>query len=247
MVRRVAAAFFAVMLLTAGSIVLAEELSWVQNTPAQTALKEYIENVNRYLTDQGETGINTIFEMYSAFAVLGITALPNAETPEDVEITVTLTYDGISSLQLRTSDIRRFPVIAASLIRALYGDSMSAEEAIAIPADRAASVLKAPDNSYEEKVDDLNGTVPRFYYAYYPNQYHDGISWMQMTIIFPMPGTWDGGGMITGTVEEKGQDPDSGASEDYEGYYSEDDYSHYEVFSSPTPEPDSAAAEYDFR
>ena len=29
--------------------------------------------------------------------------------------------------------------------------------------------------------------------AYYPNQYHDNANWMQLTIIFPQPGSVDGG------------------------------------------------------
>ena len=45
----------------------------------------------------------------------------------------------------------------------------------------------------------------------------------------------------TGILEEEEADPD------YEGYYSSDDYNHFEVFATATPEPDSAAAEYDFR
>ena len=29
------------------------------------------------------------------------------------------------------------------------------------------------------------------------------------------------------------------------GYFSKDDYDHFEFFTTPTPEPDSAAAEFD--
>ena len=51
--------------------------------------------------------------------------------------------------------------------------------------------------------------------------------------------------MILGTNEQGLSVPDD-ADQDYEGYYSRDDYNHFEVFSTATPEPDSAAAEYDF-
>ena len=34
---------------------------------------------------------------------------------------------------------------------------------------------------------------------------------------------------------------------EYEGYFSTDDYTHLEVFTTATPEPGSAAAENDFR
>ena len=93
----------------------------------------------------------------------------------------------------------------------------------------------------------MNGTIPRTYYAYFPNQYRDGNSWMQMTLIFPMAGTWDGDGLVLGT--EGGAaflEPEDEYDPDYEGYFSRDDYTHLETFTTPTPEPDSAAAEYDF-
>jgi hypothetical protein len=109
---------------------------------------------------------------------------------------------------------------------------------------RAAS---APETSFEDQVEDLNGTVPYIYYAYYPNQYHDGVSWLQMTIVFPLEGYWDGRETVTGSEVTRGPDNYSDHSEDYEGYDSDDDYTHYEIFSTPTPEPDSAAAELDFR
>ena len=67
-----------------------------------------------------------------------------------------------------------------------------------------------------------------------------------MTIILPMAGEWDGYGMILGTSDEK-EYVDEDADPDYEGYFREDDYTHFEVFATATPEPDSAAAEYDFR
>ena len=68
-----------------------------------------------------------------------------------------------------------------------------------------------------------------------------------MTIIFPHKGMWDGSDVLTVKDEEYVFIPDEEIGEAYEGYYSEDDYSHYDVFATPTPEPDSAAAEYDFR
>jgi 2-isopropylmalate synthase len=75
-------------------------------------------------------------------------------------------------------------------------------------------------------------------------------------------GTLFGNGERTGNVDivtlavnmfSHGIDPELDFSniqevgEAYEGYYSKDDYSHFDIFTTPTPEPDSAAAEYDFR
>ena len=85
--------------------------------------------------------------------------------------------------------------------------------------------------------------MPYVYYAYYPNQYSDGVDWIQMTIIFPLSGYWDGIGIGKGETATKGPDTYSGADQGYEGYFSRDDYSHYEYFTTPTPEPDSAAGD----
>ena len=65
-------------------------------------------------------------------------------------------------------------------------------------------------------------------------------------LIFPLAGEWDGEGLILGTAADQEYIPED-ADPDYEGYLRDDDYTHYEVFSTATPEPDSAAAEYDFR
>ena len=246
MVKRIRCLLLAAVIITA--VVSAAEPAWKTDTPAQAILKTYIETANQYLAQNGEKAINRIFEIYPTFAVMGITVKDDAEEPEDVEITVTLLSDRIDQLQLRVSDDPdRFSVIASCLIQALYGENITAEEALRAPKELSSKAKKTPSNSYEEPVEELSGRIPRFYYAYYPDQYHDGRNWLQMTIIFPMEAAWNGSEMIIGSPEERGIDPESGVSEDYEGYFSDDEYSHYDVFMTPTPEPDSAAAEYDFR
>ena len=228
----------------------ASAMEWKEETPAQSVLKQYIEAVNGCLAEQGESGINRIFEMYTGIAVFGITADAGAESPEGIEITVTMYYDTLNILELRMNDTGRFAAVAASMIKALYGEQMTWEEALKTPSERVKRAAGAPGNSFKEEIDELNGTIPRVYYAYYPDQYRDGADWIQMTLVFPMAGTWDGTGILIvneGQSGAKVNDRDEDMSEDYEGYYSEDDYSHLEVFTTPTPEPDSAAAEYDFR
>ena len=244
MVRRWAGGILCLVMLISCAMA---DMQWKQDTPAQQILKQYIEAANTSLAEQGGQPINRLFEMYDSFAVMGITAEADAETPEGVEITVRLFYDSMDMLQLRVSDTELFPVIARALIQALYGDNPAAEKMMEIPGERAEAAKQEPSKSYEEPVEEMNGTMPHIYYAYYPDQYRDGVNWMQMTIVFPLAGTWDGESAIVGQTEEKSNDPDSDASEDYEGYYSKDDYSHFEVFTTETPEPDSAAAEYDFR
>ncbi|MBQ9251249.1 MAG: hypothetical protein IJ188_01260 [Clostridia bacterium] len=223
------------------------DIHWPENTEGQRILKSYVETANRFLIEQGEPGVNSLFEAYASFEVLGITDLPEAETPEKVEITAQLFASSINSLEVRVSDLSRFPRIAASFLQALAPETTTREEALKVPTQRMQKAAKNPENSFEDQVEVLNGTVPYVYYAYYPNQYRDGVNWIQMTIIFPLEGYWDGLGVQSGSEATRGPDTYSDHSEDYEGYASEDDYTHYEIFLTATPEPDSAAAEYDFR
>ncbi len=233
----------AALLCTLMALLLAPagaEIAWPENTEGQKMLKRYVETANGFLTEQGEQAINSLFEAYPGFEVFGITDQPNASVPENVEITAKLFADSINTLQLRVSYIPRFARIAAAFIRALNPE-MSMEDALSTPQRRAQKAMDHPADSFEDTVEELNGTVPYIYYAYYPDQYHDGVSWMQMTVVFPMAGYWDGSSVLSGETATKGPDTYSDHAADYEGYYSQDDYSHYEYFTTPTPEPDSAA------
>lgn len=235
--RRAAAAVLLVLLVSSA----ASAVTWPEDTPGQRKLKQYLEQANEFLVLQGEPEINSLFEAYRGFEVFGITAEPDAEVPEQVEITATLYENSINTLEVRVSDFSRFPRIAASFIRALTPETMSMTDALEVPTKRMQKAAKAPDNSFEDQVETLNGTVPYIYYAYYPSQYHDNVNWLQMTIVFPMEGYWDGANVLSGSEETRAPDTYSDHSEDYEGYDSDDDYTHYEIFMSPTPEPDSAA------
>lgn len=242
MVKRLAAlAAVTALLLT---VCAGAEPQWKQDTEGQRMLRDYVIRANDALLAFGEQEINSLFEMYNGFAVFGITDQEDAEVPEEVEITCRMAADSLLSLEVRVSRAERFPGIAAAFLMAA-DPALTMEAALKEPQDRARKALQDPDNSFEEPVDDLNGTSIRVYYAYFPDQYHDGISWLQMTVIFPLKAYWDGAGLIT---EDSGDRPLSipeDADPEYEGYFSEDDYSHYEVFSTATPEPDSAAKEYD--
>ncbi len=243
MVKKFAAVIAALLLIP---VVATAGMEWKEDTPALKILKTYTENVNKLLMEAGEHPINSLFSCFPSMTVMGITEEDDAEIPEGIEITAELYYDAINSLQLRVNDPERFPVIAAAILRALYGDSMTQEEAVSIPKERAKKAKLDPASSYEEPVDEMNGNKPRVYYAYYPNQYQSGTNWLQMTLIFPITGEWDGEGLILGTETDREYVPED-ADPDYDGFMQDDDYTHYEVFSTATPEPDSAAAEYDFR
>ena len=245
MVRRIAAVLAVLLIIPATSLA---GMKWRDDTPALQTLKTYTENISKLLTEAGEQPINSLFSCFPAETVMGITAEDNAEIPEGVEITVELYYETLNSLQLRVSDPDRFPAIAAAILQALYGESMTREDAVSIPAERAKKAKQAPDSSFEEPVDDMNGNVPRVYYSYHPDPYRNGIPWIQMTLIFPLAGEWDGNGLILGTQDDTPfNDPADEGDPDYEGYFMSDDYTHLETFATATPEPDSAAAEYDFR
>ena len=243
--RRGAAALCALMILTASWISAGAraDVAWPENTAGQQRLKAYLETANRFLVEMGEPGLNSLFEAYPGLVIFGITDLPGAEVPEGVEITARLFAASINSLEVRVSDFSRFPRIAAAFLQALSPEEISREEALKVPTERMQKAAKAPGDSFEDPVEELNGTVPYVYYAYYPDQYHDGVNWLQMTVIFPLEGSWDGEEILTGEEETRAPDTWSGLPEEYEGYDPEDDYVHYEVFVSPTPEPDSAAAE----
>ena len=216
---------------------------WPENTDGQRMLKSYMMQVDRFLQEQGERPVNSLFEAYAGFEVFGITDQPDALMPEGVEITAQLFRDGINTIQVRVSYIPRFSQIAAAFLRALNPEGMTTAEAKATPERRARQALDSPENSFEDEVEPLNGSMPRVYYAYYPNEYRDGVNWIQMTIVFPLAGSWDGESIGGGAAATKGPDTYSDHASDYEGYYSQDDYSHYDYFSTPTPEPDSAAAD----
>ncbi len=245
MVKRICALLL-VLLMLAGSSLADLELN--SSTPAQKALKTYLDNVNAFLTENGEPEINHIFDQLKTVVELGITSSEEAYEPEDVTLTVYLYINSINSLLLRVNDPARFPRIAAAFRRALNPQTMTQQEALKTPSERAKKAIQNPSDSFEDKVEEekLNGTNFREFYAYYPNQYRDGVNWIQLLIIFPLEGYWnEETGIIDNETGPKTADRESDQDAEYDGYYSTDDYDHLEVFATATPEPDSAAAEYD--
>ena len=213
------------------------DIVWTDlSTPGQQQLKAYIDLVNQNQSQQNRGWVNSLFECYPTFAVLGMTTLDMAEMPEGVELSFTLNQDSLDTLQLRVNDPTRFAALAASCIQAAAPGAMTLDDALAEPTARAEQAIAAPSNSFEDVVDDLNGESPRVYYAYYPNQYRDGVNWLQMTLIFPMPGAADST-VVTATTPEP-----SASTEEYDGY-DYDGGTHLEIFLTPTPEPDSPAGE----
>lgn len=245
MVKRICALLLVLLLLTGSSYA---DLKLRDSTPAQKALKTYLNNVNGFLTESGELEINHIFDQQNTVVELGITSSEDAFEPEHVTATVYLYYDSINYILLRVDDPNRFAQIATAFRRALNPKTMTQEEAQRTPRERTKKAVQNPSDSFEDTVEEekLNGTDFREFYAYYPNQYRDGVNWMQLLIIFPLNGYWnEETGIVDNEAGPKTQDRDSDQDAEYDGYYSTDDYEHLRIFTTPTPEPDSAAAEYD--
>lgn len=238
MFKRLAALLLVCMLLpfSAGA-----ELAFPADTAGQIQLRDYIDRVNANLLTQGQAEVNALFECYTGFATLGITQQPDATTPEDVELTFLLYDDCLNSLQLRVSSPEKFAAIAASCIQAACPDLMTLQEALTDPTSYASKVISAPDNSFEDVIETLNGPSARVYYAYYPDQYDNGVDWLQMTLIFPLGGISNSSISATQTPPPAGYGYyDNNADTGYEGY-EYDGGTHLEIFTTATPEPDSAA------
>ena len=245
MVKRICGLLLILVLMTGSG---RAELKLYSKTPGQQMLRTYMANVNQYLLENGEEEINKIFDQQNTVVEMGITASDDVYEPQDVTVTVYLSYGTIYYLLLRVNDANRFPRIAAAFRRALGPETISAEEALKKPAERASKAVKNPNDSFEDQVEEekLQGMAPREFYAYHPNQYHDGENWMELMIIFPLEGYWDEErGIISGETGTKPPPSDEDQDEGYEGYNPSDDYTHLETFTTPTPEPDSAAAEFD--
>lgn len=228
------AALLAALLLIA--VPARADIAWPQAaTAAQTELQAYVGRVNENLLSLGQAPVNSLFECYTFSATLGVTAWDNAEIPEGVELSFTLYGDTLNKLVLRVSDADRFPALAAACIQAASPNASVLKDVMADPTRYARKAKTEPSNSFEDEVLELNGPSPRAYYAYYPNQYHDGVNWLQMTLIFPLAGYEEAGVAAT---------PSPSSSEtnvEFEGYFSSDDLDHLEVFTTATPEPDSPA------
>ena len=240
-------------LTLATSVALADILWPEPVNDGQRQLHTFVDTTNTALAALGEGRIDMKYELYSGFASLGMDGveLPDAfdmSSSVPVEMYFTLGTQGIHSLQLRLCEAERFTPIAAACLHASSPNGVSLQQAQAYVkgyADIAlrdiASARKDPashvTHSFEEEVNTLQGSQPRAYFAYYPDQYGDGVTWLQMTLIFPLPGSSGGTLAIPAT-------PAPEASDDmYQGYFAQDSYSHLEIFLTPTPEPDSAAME----
>ncbi len=249
MVKRIFALLLILVMIAGCGI--ADELPLRDSTPGQKMLKNYMSRVNDFLVENGDYEINRVFDETDNVVELGISSAPDNYEPEVVGVTVYMRYDGIHYMLVRVSDVNRFPRVAGAFIRALSPDTITKEQAMATPAERAQKVISNPSDSFvdyefdkyaDKNTEILNGEKPQITYAYYPDQYHDGKNWLQMMIIFPMPEYWDQGDGVIMKVETTDPPFDE---EGEGGYFAENRLVTMEANPTPTPEPDSAAMEYD--
>lgn len=216
------------------------EIQWpAAMTSGQAALRNYVDNVNLTLAQQGAGVIDMQYELYTAFASLG---MDGADAPETVEMYFQLGDGGLHSLTLRLCDADRFEKVASACLAAA-SSAISLESARSLVAGYADVMRKdkATDDmthSFEEPVNELQSDQPRAYFAYYPNQFGDGNSWLQMTLIFARPGSAVNDLAVAGLTP-----PPPTEDVEYEGFFAQDNFNHLEIFTTPTPEPDSAAME----
>lgn len=212
--------------------VLASALTLPLDTPGEQALAAYVERVNENLDSLGSAPLNSVFMCFPTLATLGITMEDDAEIPENVELTFQLYQTGLNTLQLRVSDPDLFSVVAAACIAAASSDHGDLNDVLTTTRSYASRVKSKPDSSFADEVVDQNGTAVRTYYAYYYNQYQDGVNWLQLTLIFPLYG-YEGASVYTTPTPSAAAEPE----DEYEGIDVKDNYTHFEVFATATPEP----------
>ena len=241
-IKKLAALLLCLLMMTSACA----EIEWpAAMTTGQAALRHYVDTVNLTLAQLSAGAINMQYELYPAFACLG---LDGEDAPETAELSFLLGDGGVHSLTLRICDADRFEKVAsACLAAASSGVTLTdAQTRIAPYADvmrkdqsnKAASPTDAMTHSFEEPVNELQGDQPRAYFAYYPNQFGDGRFWLQMTLIFARPGSAG-----TGIASADATPAPNTEDNEYEGFFAQDNYNHLEIFTTPTPEPDSAAME----
>lgn len=230
MLKRLAAMLAALMLLSGTACA---QIVWPQEmTMGQLLLSEYVERVNRNLTALGAPQVDALFECYPGFASLGAGA-EGAEVPEDVELVVTMSDAGLQKLVLRVCRPELFTDLAVACIQAASPDQMTIEDAKKACSAYAQRVMKEPDNSFGDEVQEQQGDTIRMYYGYEPNAFDDGVNWMRMTLIFAWSGIANGGMYVTATPA-----PQTDYGNEYEGTRFDDGYVHLEVFLTPSPAPE---------
>ena len=236
--KKLAALLLGLLMITAAALA---DIAWPDGlTAGQQQLKDYIGRVNAALAVSGGGQIDVLHWLSPGMADLGMDGLelpddPFAEYDPPAEISVILGDEGLHSIVLRMQDPDRFALVAAACIHAASPTAVTPASASAIASAYAGSIKAAPNQGFEEAVNDIQSAQPRAYFAYYPDQYKDEHNWLQLTLIFARPGSPDALVIVPATTP---------APQVTDGVWlSDDNYTPLELFPNPTPEPDSAAME----
>ena len=223
-----------------------------QLTDNERALMRYIDAVNEALDLLGAERINSVFECYDSFASLGVTAVADADQPEDVEITVYMDR-GLEWMELSTCNLNVFPSLCAACLAVAGGDGDHVRSYLSDPQAYANRAKKNPSTSFSDTVYYERSTQARAYFAYSPNvygdsgsflsAYGDGKTWLTMTLVFPLDMS-EGQGVQVSPVPAVQKETIRDGSDDEGDYTPYDEGTHFEIFVTPTPEPDSAAGYY---
>ncbi len=144
------------------------------------------------------------------------------------------------------SDTGLFPPVCAALIVAL-SPAVTWEEASAAADGALARIRKNPDRSFRDAVIPERGDTVGVFFAYEINPYRDGVNWLTVTLVPPRADA-EGGLTVAPapTVTERtGAPTNDDGDPDWVGYFPElDETEHFEIFVTPTPEPDSPVYPY---
>ena len=148
------------------------EIEWPMSlSNGQAALRNYVDEVNLTLTQLKAGVVDMGYEIYPAFASLGMNG---EEAPETAELQFLLGADGMHSLTLRLCDADRFEQVAAACLAASSA-MIKLEDAQKLTTGYADVMRKdmkslqsgadAMTHSFEEDVIELQGDQPRAYFA----------------------------------------------------------------------------------
>lgn len=141
-----------------------------------------------------------------------------------------MTRDALLMLVLRVQNPDQFAELAAACIHAAAPDGITWNEALTATKVYSNKVRKNPTRSFADPVNEQQGETVRTYYAYQIEPFEKGVNWLQLTLIFPAAGMQ--GGMVSQTpVPEVTPVPD----EEFQGIRTDDEFNHFQVFSTPTP------------
>ena len=163
-----------------------------------------------------------------------------------VTLDVTLTTQEGGRWKVTAADLERFGKVCTALIQASAPNSMTLQDAEAVAGVCAERILRNPDRSFEDAATPERADRPQVFFSYALRPYgrEDAVR-LSMTLVFPRAGA-DAPAELTPPPDYVEATPppsniEDGGDAEWVGYYPDlGDETHFEIFLTPTPEPDSA-------